>query len=344
MSDVRFINYLKGPIVDSWSAHVFVHALSAFITTFFFMTCATPTAAQDWPTDWGIDLNIPSPLPQKDENQSEKDANPAANNPNEASPPQNSDVPAQLALQALLTEDGQSIPHGLVWRVYEEARTPKTPSRLLSTHKQTSPVLTLRPGNYAVNVAYGRANLTKRITLRAGEQATEQFVLNAGGLKLVALIGNQQPIENSVTYTVLEGEPDQSGQRAVIISEARPGLIIRLNAGIYHVVSRYGDANATIGADVTVEAGKLTVATLSHTAATVTFKLVARPGGEALPQTHWTIETKEGTLVKKSVGALPTHILAPGQYIVTAQNAEHIFKSEFQVHDGQAVSVEVVAQ
>ncbi len=76
-----------------------------------------------------------------------------------------------------------------------------------------------------------------------------------------------------------------------MLIHAKPNVIIRLNAGIYHIVSTYGDANAKVEADVNVEAGKLTEATVSHSAARVTFKLVTRIGGEALPDTQWTVQT-----------------------------------------------------
>ena len=53
--------------------------------------------------------------------------------------------------------------------------------------------------------------------------------------------------------------------------EVPPGLLahelVRLNAGIYRIVSTYGDANATVEADVTVEAGKLSEASVTHSAA-----------------------------------------------------------------------------
>jgi hypothetical protein len=108
------------------------------------------------------------------------------------------------------------------------------------------------------------------------------------------------------------GERDQSDNRTKVLNHAKPNIIIRLNAGIYRIVSTYGDANAQVESDVTVEAGKLTEATISHSAARVTFKLVTRAGGEALPDTQWTVQTPDGQLVKQSVGALPSHILAPG--------------------------------
>ena len=118
--------------------------------------------------------------------------------------------------------------------------------------------------------------------------------------------------------------------------------MLRLNAGIYNIVGTYGDANAVVRADVTVEAGKLTEATLVHAAAKVTFKLVARAGGDAIADTQWTIANAQGETVKESVGALPTHIFAPGTYTVSARNAGEVFQRQFAVQAGDAVQVEVM--
>ena len=48
---------------------------------------------------------------------------------------------------------------------------------------------------------------------------------------------------------------------------AKAGEVIRLPEGTYHVVSTYGDSNAIQRADVKVETGKVTDATLHHRAA-----------------------------------------------------------------------------
>ncbi len=198
--------------------------------------------------------------------------------------------PVPVRFEALLTSDGQRIEDGLVWRVYENAQAGAV-GKLLSTKRDATPVIPMKPGEYLVNAAFGRAHLTRRITVAAkagASPATEQFVLNAGGLRVTTLIGNKAAPPGSISYSVYT-DRDQTDERRQILSGAKPGLVIRLNAGIYHIVSTYGDANAVVRSDVTVEAGKLTEATLVHTFARVAFKLVSRSGGEALPGTHWTI-------------------------------------------------------
>lgn len=252
----------------------------------------------------------------------------------------------RVRLTALLIADGPRIDRGIVWRIYASPERGASSRRmeLVSTQRRASPTVQLRPGDYIVNAAFGRAYLNRKITVKAGEHTAEEFVINAGGFRLKAQIGQNEAPENAVSYDIFEGEADQSGNRAAILSNAKPGLIMRLNAGIYHIISRYGDANATISADITVEAGKLTEAVISHSAAKVTFKLTDRPDGEALPGTQWKVATAGGEVVKQSVGALPTHILAPGPYIVTATSGGRAYQQQFNVEDGQYVRVEVLKQ
>ena len=249
----------------------------------------------------------------------------------------------QLSLVALLTQDGQSIEQGLTWRVFRDRPGPDGKPRLVSTHREASPVIRLEPGDYVVNVAFGRANLTRKITVSGERAVQERFVLNAGGLRLVSQIAGGEVVgERPVIYDIYSDERDQYGQRTKVMSAAKPGVVLRLNAGIYNIVGTYGDANAVVRADVTVEAGKLTEATLVHAAAKVTFKLVARAGGDAIADTQWTIANAQGETVKETVGALPTHIFAPGTYTASARNAGEVFHRQFAVQAGDAVQVEVM--
>lgn len=268
-------------------------------------------------------------------------------NTNAAPPPPAPVAPvaaSSVRLEALLTDEGQRIEQGLVWRVFNARLEADGKPKLIATHREATPTLKVAPGDYTVNVAFGRANLTRKITVKATEGATEKFVLNAGGLKLIADVGGAQAPANAITYAIQTDERDQFGNRATILSGAKPGLIVRLNAGIYQLTSTYGDANAVVRADVTVEAGKLTEAAVSHVAGKVAFKLVSEPGGDAVPDTQWSIQTLTGEIIKESVGALPTHILAPGTYAAIAKKAGKSYRRDFLLRPGDVVQVEVVIQ
>jgi hypothetical protein len=253
--------------------------------------------------------------------------------------------PGLISLIALLTDDGQSIEQGLLWRVYRLGQGPDKTS-FVSQHRDPSPTVRLEPGSYLVNVAFGRAHLTRKIEIsaeQAGQERQERFVLNAGGLRVTPVLANGEAINDRiVTYDIFSDERDQYGQRIKVVTAVKTGVIVRLNAGIYSILSTYGDANATARADVTVEAGKLTEAMLSHAAAKVTFKLVMRAGGDAMADTQWSVSTPRGEPIKESVGALPTHILAPGRYTVVARHAGQQFRRDFSVRAGDVAQVEVV--
>lgn len=248
---------------------------------------------------------------------------------------------ASVKLVALLTADGQQIDQGLVWRIFQPAG-PAGKSKLISESHEASPSIRLPPGQYLVNASFGRANLTRRIDVKPDGPPFESFVLNAGGLRLSALVGGKPAPAGAISYAIYADDREQFEGRTAVMNNAKPNLIIRLNSGIYRIISQYGDANAKIETDVTVEAGKLTETTVTHTGGKVTFKLVTRSGGEAMPDTRWSVQTSDGELVKDSVGALPTHVLAPGNYTVTASSGGHLFASNFTVKDCSVMNVEVL--
>ena len=168
-------------------------------------------------------------------------------------------------------------------------------------------------------------------------------MLNSGALKLTAALPSGEPLpDGSVRFDIFTDEEDQFGNRRRILTNAKPGVTIRLNAGAYHIVSLYGDANASVKCDVTVEPDKITEATVKQTGAKVTLKLVQTLGGEALADTKWKILTSAGDVVKENAGALPTHILATGSYAVVADHAGLDYTRKFSINSGEPKQIEVV--
>jgi hypothetical protein len=250
-----------------------------------------------------------------------------------------------LILSAIMSPESPPIEQGMAWYIFRADPGPDGKRTLVTSSKAASPQLALGAGEYFVTAAYGRATLTRKVTIAAGAQVTERFDLQAGGLKVLAVLPNgEAPPERSVVFDVLNEERDQEGNRVRVVSAARPGLILRLNAGVYQIVSTYGDVNAKVRAEVTVYPGKLTEATLAQTGAKVTFKLVGRPGGDALADVTWNIIDTKAQIVKETAGAVPTHILAPGRYAVQATRQGRTVRVEFTAKAGDATIVEVVAK
>ena len=129
----------------------------------------------------------------------------------------------------------------------------------------------------------------------------------------------------------------------LVAEKVRPGDLVRLPEGNYHVVSTYGDSNAIMRTDLRVELGRITEATLNHRAATVTLKLVAQPGGEAFAGTSFSVLTPGGDSIREAIGAFPTVTLAEGDYVVVARHDGRVFTREVKVESGINGDIEVVA-
>lgn len=247
-----------------------------------------------------------------------------------------------ITLSAQLTDKGVDITRGIVWRVFKpEAVNGKLPM-VASAHGGTA-VFQLEPGSYLVHASYGRAGATKRITV--GKDAKrESLVLDAGGLKLDAVLsGGVRIPPKKLRFSIYEGTAEANGDRALIIPDVEPNSVVRLNAGIYHVVSTYGAVNAVIRSDIRVEAGKLTEATVEHHAAEITMKLVRETGGEAIADTSWSLLNESGDPIKETVGAFASMVLAEGDYTIIAKNRDRIYQKDFTVVAGQNQEIEVLA-
>lgn len=249
----------------------------------------------------------------------------------------------EITLSAKLTEEGQDISRGLVWRVFGQQAGADGKLPLVASSQGGTSIFNLAPGGYLVHASYGRAGATKRITV-GRDSKSENLVLDAGGLKLDAVLAGGVRIPPAkLKFSIFDADADASGERALIIPDVSPNAIVRLNSGTYHVVSTYGSVNAVIRSDIRVEAGKLTEATVEHHAAELTMKLVREPGGEAIADTSWSILSGSGDPVREVVGAFASLVLAEGDYTIIAKNKERIYQRDFTVVGGRNQDVEVLA-
>ncbi len=278
---------------------------------------------------------------------------PYAPNPPPAPPAPSAQAPAAeamralkptLRLSAMVTENAAPIKSGLVWRIFQEKNNADDKLQLVVTASGGDAEFNLEPGSYLVHAAYGRAGATTRVTVTADATRKETLILNAGGIRLSALGAGDLPLPaDKLSFDIYSMEADQRGDAQALVRGARPGKIIRLNADTYRVVGHYGDLNALVRAEIHVQPGKLTEATVYHKAAQLTLKLVNEAGGEALANTSWLVLTPSGDPITESVGAFPTIVLAEGDYSLVAKNQDRIFTRTFSVQAGFDREIEIVA-
>jgi hypothetical protein len=246
-----------------------------------------------------------------------------------------------LAVSARFGRDLPAITGGLHWRVY---RTDQNgPPRLVKEEKGPSPTFILPPGAYVVSAGFGLANITKAVQMRA-ETMKDVFEIPAGGLRIEGRVGDARIPQGQISFDLYKGSQFEPGDKRPIATAIMTGDIVLLPEGAYHIVSNYGDANATVRSDIRVEVGKLTDATVNHRAAIITLKLVTERGGEARANTQWSVLTPGGDVIKESIGAFPRVILAEGEYRAIARNDNKTYEGEFRVVNGVDREVEIIAR
>jgi hypothetical protein len=259
--------------------------------------------------------------------------------PSPASPPATA-FTAPLSLSAQFSGDRKPVRSGLVWRVLAETAD-GSPPRIVARSNAAQPVFALEPGIYLLHAAYGFASGTKRVTLGA-QGLREQVSISAGALTLAGTIGDTPIPAAQLGFQVFV--PLQGNSEGRLVTNAKGGELVRLPEGTYHVVSTYGDSNAIQRADIKVEAGKVTDATMHHRAARVTLKLVAAAGGEAFAGTAFSVLTPGGDVIREAIGAFPQVILAEGDYVLIARQEGQVFSRDFKVESGLDRDIEVMAR
>jgi hypothetical protein len=252
--------------------------------------------------------------------------------------------PGSFTLEARLTASGPPLGPDVKWRIFGDTPDPDGKLKLLGEASGGIIYVRLDPGTYYVHAAYGRAGATRKVDV-SQPTGGEVLVLNAGGMRLVAINGKDQTLaQGQVTFDIYAPDEGGSDEQFLLVPNAPPGHVISLNAGTYHVVSKYGDANAIVRADIKIDPGKLTEATVYQKAARLTLKLVEQHGGEAIADTAWTVATAAGADIVESVGAFPSVVLAAGDYTAIAKHDGKTFRTNFSVDPGTDRDVEVLAQ
>ncbi len=252
--------------------------------------------------------------------------------------------PGSYTLEARLALDGPPLGDGVTWRIYGSALGSDGHLPLLGTADGGIIYVRLDPGTYFIHAAYGRAGATRKVVVTQ-PTGGDVFVLNAGGMRLTAINGKDQVLAPAdVSYDIYAPEDAGADEQYLLIPNAHGGHVIALNAGTYHVVAKYGDANAVVRADIKVDPGKLTDATVFQHAARLTLKLVEQHGGEAIADTAWTVTTLDGAPVADTVGAFPTLVLEAGDYTVFAKHDTNTYPLNFTVQAGVNRDVEVIAK
>ena len=250
-------------------------------------------------------------------------------------------VPQPVQLSARVADGSEAIPSGLVWRVFDARADASGDLAMVAKSDKAVADLALPPGEYVVHVAYGRAQASETMDVAEGKNE-KTLILDAGALRLTAAVTGDIAIPGELEHFDIF-EPGDNGAAAVPVAQnVGPNEMVTLNSGTYHVVSYFGAINAVVRADLRVEPGQITEATLYHRASQVSFKLVSEAGGEAIADVDWTVKDADGKQLFTDTGAFPATVLQEGDYEVFAKRGDSVYNRRFSVTPGQPREIEVL--
>jgi hypothetical protein len=315
---------------------------------------ATPAGSQTAPPAGKPPVAVPAPMLTG----APPPIAPATPAPAPAAPAQNVPARGLLYLSAVFGNDNQRVRSGLHWRVFNERAEDDGSHALAAESSEPAPTLSVPNGGYVVHVSYGLASAMKRVVI-TGRPAVAQLSLNAGGLRIVGVIGDRPIPPDRLSLAVYVPERGNA-EAKLVVDNAPSGDVLLLPEGNYHIVSTYLDTvgvgsleptgksgnatNSVVSTDIRVPSGTLVDTTLRHRAAVLTLKLVNAPNGEALTDTTFTVLTPGGDVIRELIGAFPSLVLAEGEYVAIARHAGVTYQSSFKVQSGLDRDVEIVAQ
>ena len=167
------------------------------------------------------------------------------------------------------------------------------------------------------------------------------------------MLGDQRISQERLSVSVFVPE-GANPQGKLVARDVKAERLLRLPEGTYHIISTYlepptaglsaAPTNSIVDADVRIQPGKTTEATLRHRAALMTLKLVNAPGGEALANTSFTVLTPGGDVIREMIGAFPSVVLAEGEYVAIARRDGRTYQGAFTVRSARDRDVEILAR
>ena len=131
---------------------------------------------------------------------------------------------ATFSLRRVSSTAEQCSTEGVVWRIFGIEPGADGALPLLGTVEGGAARISIQSGEYLVHAAFGRAGITKRVIVTDDNQR-ESLILNAGGMKLDAVVGEDQAIASErLSFEILQ--EDVNGELATVIPQRRAGTHI----------------------------------------------------------------------------------------------------------------------
>jgi hypothetical protein len=224
-----------------------------------------------------------------------------------------------ISLAARLTLVSANVARDVEWQVRNED------GELIlnaTANEITSP---LKPGQYVVEAQYGAVAVRESIQLIEGNSIAVNFVLNAGGLRVLSTLKGF-PAEVMPTKTLVFSLSGLEKGK-LIANSVQPGELLKLPAGLFRVENRVSNGNVSSVTDVRISPGKMSAIEVTHQAGIARLNYVGAPDEKVI----WDITPVNGVKLSTLEGLSHQLALKPGTYIAEAHAKGEILTAKFVV-------------
>jgi Ca-activated chloride channel family protein len=117
------------------------------------------------------------------------------------------------------------------------------------------PLFRLNQGRYYITAQHDDAQTAMEVTVAPGEQKQVTMNLNAGYLKLRAVLKQgAPPVTEQMYWHVYDAQTDINGNRKEITHSGHVEPLFRLNQGRYYITAQHDDAQTAM--EITVAPGE----------------------------------------------------------------------------------------
>ncbi len=159
-----------------------------------------------------------------------------------------------LTTKAFATDGGEQLKDKLTWNVEKLVSALENKYELASYSYNAEPTFRLLAGNYKLKVKWGEAEVTKDVTVTAGQKTDVSLTTNGGVLKASIKAADGSLVTDGLNWTIFKKAKSLSGEQVMISYSYDGEPQFLLPAGDYDIQVK--TASGLIKSEATVTAGE----------------------------------------------------------------------------------------
>jgi len=255
----------------------------------------------------------------------------------------------QLTLVGYYKEGGERLKKRTRWNLYAVGPDADAKRRFLDYTNAADPTYTLPTGTYKVELQSGLVQTAMTVDLKPGDVLEKKVFLNAGQVRLSAVLKEGgPPIQKRIHWYLTGDTPDAKGEYKTLSHNSNPAPTFTLGAGRHRFFVTAGSTRKAF--EVNIEPDRLIEKSVSLDAGQVKMIALDKASGQSLKKVRWTVTRPEknarGTYDRITYNSYytPSFTLSAGRYRVVIEHGGTQSIAMINVNAGENKEIRVRVQ